>query len=185
MNNRNSFTDKLNEVGKFISKKAKDGTDLTKLNMELKSKQNFIEKQYISIGRKVYEAERNNDESAFEEVFLIRQSFEEIEQIRSEIRDIKGLIKCPSCGQEISPKVQFCPNCGQEIAAHPKTHEAQAEADAFKKAAEETEEVEKEAEKKAGQAGEAYSQTQAAQDRADVFEKAANETEEAGKKADE
>jgi uncharacterized protein (UPF0212 family) len=113
------FMDKLassfGSAGKVLSDKFNDTSNLAKLNIELKSKQTFIEKQYISIGKKVYELENQKEETALEEVFLIRQTLEEIKEIRHEIMEIKGMQKCPHCGVEIEKAVRYCPNCGKSV----------------------------------------------------------------------
>lgn len=109
------LTGTLGTAGKVLSDKFNDTSNLAKLNIELKSKQTFVEKQYVSIGKKVYEIESKKDETALEEVFLIRQTLEEIKDIRHEILEIKGLQKCPHCGMEIEKAVRYCPNCGESV----------------------------------------------------------------------
>ncbi len=109
------LTGTLGSAGKVLSDKFNDTSNLAKLNIELKSKQTFVEKQYMSIGKKVYEIESRKDETPLEEVFLIRQTLEEIKEIRHEILEIKGLQKCPHCGMEIEKAVRYCPNCGKAV----------------------------------------------------------------------
>ncbi len=148
------LTGTLGSAGKVLSDKFNDTSNLAKLNIELKSKQTFVEKQYMSIGKKVYEIESRKDETPLEEVFLIRQTLEEIKEIRHEILEIKGLQKCPHCGMEIEKAVRYCPNCGKavdeedEVDAEAETEaEADVEADAvdpaqdFEAAEEEKEEA--------------------------------------------
>ncbi len=148
------LTGTLGSAGKVLSDKFNDTSNLAKLNIELKSKQTFVEKQYMSIGKKVYEIESRKDETPLEEVFLIRQTLEEIKEIRHEILEIKGLQKCPHCGMEIEKAVRYCPNCGKavdeedEVDAEADTEaEADVEADAvdpaqdFEAAEEEKEEA--------------------------------------------
>ena len=108
------LTGTLGSAGKVLSDKFNDTSNLAKLNIELKSKQTFVEKQYISIGKKVYEIESKKDETALEEVFLIRQTLEEMKDIRHEILEIKGLQKCPHCGMEIEKAVRYCPNSADQ-----------------------------------------------------------------------
>ena len=81
--------DALSSTGKVVADAAVNTTNITKLKVELKSKESFIEKQYTSIGQKVYEAEKEKEESEYEEVFLIRQTEEEIAQLQKEIKELK------------------------------------------------------------------------------------------------
>ena len=104
----------FDSTSKVVVDKAKSTSSIAKLKMEKKSKENFIEKQYASIGKKVFETEKDNDETAFEEIFLIKQTQEELESIQKELMHLKGLVKCPNCGSEISPTVRYCPNCGKD-----------------------------------------------------------------------
>ena len=81
--------DTVASTGKVVADAAVNTTQITKLKVELKSKESFIEKQYISIGQKVYEAEKENETSEYEEVFLIRQTEEEIASLQDEIKALK------------------------------------------------------------------------------------------------
>lgn len=148
------LTGTLGSAGKVLSDKFNDTSNLAKLNIELKSKQTFVEKQYISIGKKVYEMESKKDETPLEEVFLIRQTLEEIKDIRHEILEIKGLQKCPHCGMEIEKAVRYCPNCGRSVDEEDEVDaEAEAEAETDTAAAEPAQdfEVEEEKEEAAGE----------------------------------
>jgi len=113
---RMNFFDKVGnaiQTGvKEVSEGAKGMTDIAKMKMEIKSKEDFIERQYIEIGKKVYETEKDADSSAFEEIFAIKQTLVEIEDLKSEILKTKGYVKCTACGADISPDVKFCPSCG-------------------------------------------------------------------------
>ncbi len=146
------LTGTLGSAGKVLSDKFNDTSNLAKLNIELKSKQTFVEKQYISIGKKVYEMESKKDETPLEEVFLIRQTLEEIKDIRHEILEIKGLQKCPHCGMEIEKAVRYCPNCGRSVDEEDEV-DAEAEAETDTAAAEPAQdfEVEEEKEEAAGE----------------------------------
>lgn len=81
--------DTVASTGKVVADAAVNTTQITKLKVELKSKESFIEKQYVSIGQKVYEAEKENETSEYEEVFLIRQTEEEIASLQDEIKALK------------------------------------------------------------------------------------------------
>lgn len=146
------LTGTLGSAGKVLSDKFNDTSNLAKLNIELKSKQTFVEKQYISIGKKVYEMESKKDETPLEEVFLIRQTLEEIKDIRHEILEIKGLQKCPHCGMEIEKAVRYCPNCGRSVDEEDEV-DAEADAETDTAAAEPAQdfEVEEEKEEAAGE----------------------------------
>ena len=81
--------DTVASTGKVVADAAVNTTQITKLKVELKSKESFIEKQYMSIGQKVYEAEKEKETSEYEEVFLIRQTEEEIASLQAEIKALR------------------------------------------------------------------------------------------------
>ena len=102
----------ISNTGKDLGEKAKETADLAKLNVEIKSKKDFIERQYREIGKKVYEEKKDEVNSGFEEIFLIKHTFEEIEEIKNEIAQLKGYMECPKCGAAVKAEDNFCPKCG-------------------------------------------------------------------------
>lgn len=107
----------ITSTGKDLGEKAKETADYAKLQMEIKSKKDFIERQYAEIGKKLYEDQKDLDDSEYEEIFLIKHTFEEIEEIQQEIAVLKGYASCPNCGGNVKPEDKFCPNCGSAVEA--------------------------------------------------------------------
>ncbi len=112
------FFSKLGETisatGKDVSKKAKDLTGLAKLNMDVRAKEEYILGQYEEIGRQYYELHKEDPEPIFDEMPLIKEALEEMEALKHEIADLKGLKKCPSCGTVLDIDDVFCNQCGTE-----------------------------------------------------------------------
>lgn len=102
----------LSSAGKDVTQKARDLTDATRLKMEIKSKEDFIKRQYESIGSKYYEAHKEDDATPFDEIFLITQTLSEIEAVKKELASVKGYTKCASCGAELDPQAAYCSKCG-------------------------------------------------------------------------
>lgn len=102
----------ISEAGKDVSRKAKDMTGIAKLNMDMKAKEDYINKQYAAIGKQYYELHKDDEEPLFEEMSLIREAEEEILRMEQELADLKGLKKCPSCGAAMEQEAQFCSKCG-------------------------------------------------------------------------
>lgn len=105
----------ITSTGKDLGEKAKETADYAKLQMEIKSKKDFIERQYAEIGKKLYEEQKDLEDSEYEEIFLIKHTFEEIEEIQQEIAALKGYANCPTCGNPVKPEDKFCPNCGNAV----------------------------------------------------------------------
>ncbi|MCR5784863.1 MAG: zinc ribbon domain-containing protein [Eubacterium sp.] len=102
----------ISSTGKDLGEKAKETADLAKLQLEIRSKKDFIDRQYAEIGKKVYEEKKDMVNSGYEEIFLIKHTYEEIEEIKKEIADLKGYQQCPSCGANVKADDNFCPKCG-------------------------------------------------------------------------
>ena len=111
-----TFLTKLGETisatGKDVSQKAKDLTGIAKLNLDVRAKEEFVERQYAEIGKQYYELHKDDEEPFYEEITLIKDSLKEIEQFKSEIADLKGKKKCPACGAVVEQDAAFCNKCG-------------------------------------------------------------------------
>lgn len=111
-----TFFTKLGETisatGKDVSQKAKDLTGIAKLNLDVKAKEEFVQKQYMEIGKQYFDLHKGDEEPFFEEVNLIKETLKEIEDLKSEIADLRGQKKCPACGAVIEQDALFCNKCG-------------------------------------------------------------------------
>ena len=102
----------MTEAGKDVSQKVKDMTGIARLNMDIKAKENYINKQFAVIGEQYYEMHKDDIEPLFEEMALINEAKEEILRMQNELADLKGMKKCPSCGATADQEAQYCPSCG-------------------------------------------------------------------------
>lgn len=111
-----AFFTKLGETisatGKDVSQKAKELTELARMNLDVKAKEDFIEKQYMEIGKQYFELHKEDEEPLFEEIKLISESLMEIERLKSEMAELKGKKKCPACGAVVEQDAIFCNQCG-------------------------------------------------------------------------
>ena len=91
------FFDKLSETivsaGKDVGQKAKDVSEIAKLKMDIRSKEDFVEKQYAELGKAYYEKHKDEENAETEEktpeqehFFLITEALGEIERMRAEVR---------------------------------------------------------------------------------------------------
>lgn len=111
-----TFFTKLGETisatGKDVSQKAKELTGIAKLNLDIKAKEDFVERQYMEIGKQYFELHKEDEEPLFEEIDIIRESLQEIDRLKTEIDDLKGKKKCPSCGATVGQEDAYCNKCG-------------------------------------------------------------------------
>lgn len=114
------FFDKLGEslvsAGKDVSQKAKDVSEIAKLKLDIKSKEDYVQKQYAALGEAYYE--KHKDEEGIEEAeqfFLIKEAQESIEHMKAEVLRIQGSAECPKCGAKMPEGATFCSSCGAKL----------------------------------------------------------------------
>lgn len=115
-----SFLDDMREslvsAGKDVSQKAKEVSGIAKLKLDVKSKEDFVEKQYAELGRAYFEAHRDDEERAEDEQFkVIREALAEIERMKTEILNLQGAAECPNCGAKMPAGASFCSSCGTKM----------------------------------------------------------------------
>ena len=103
------FFDKLSEslvsAGKDVSQKAKDVSEIAKLKLDIKSKEDYVQKQYEELGRSYYEKHKDEEEGEeAEQFFLIREAVEEIERMKAEVLRDSGFcgmskVRCEDAGR--------------------------------------------------------------------------------------
>lgn len=114
-----AFFDKLGDtlvsVGKDVSQKAKDVSGITKLNMDIRSKENAVKNLYAQIGQAYYEAHQGEDVKEKDIFEQIRTMKEDIARMELQILELKKAKKCPKCGAEVSEEAEFCSSCGERL----------------------------------------------------------------------
>lgn len=118
--------DKITSRSKDVAKKAKDLTELAKLNSKVHSYEDMVRETQLAIGRMYFDANRNNPMPEYMELFQqVINTQSAIEKCKDEISSIKGMRTCIKCGVEIANNATFCPTCGtrNEIIDMPYTGE--------------------------------------------------------------
>ena len=84
---------------------------------EIQAVEQEIHEKYQELGKVLYEANEAGEELPDEsDVFeVIREKKEEVDELRAQIKIIKGVEICPFCGKEIVKNAAFCPHCGEKI----------------------------------------------------------------------
>ncbi|GHU41318.1 hypothetical protein FACS1894111_03410 [Clostridia bacterium] len=104
----------LTEAGKEVSQKAGEVTATARLNLAIRSKQDFIQKQYAQIGKQYYELHQGDTEELFEEMTAIRDALLEITRLEDELAEAKNQKRCISCGEFTGADAVYCPKCGEK-----------------------------------------------------------------------
>ena len=122
---------RITDTGQGVVQQTKNFADVTRLNSEVSDMEKKIAQLYASIGQAYYE--RHQEDPAPEhrqEVEEIRGLVAEIARRQEEIKQIRGIVKCPSCGADVPVQAAFCNACGAKMvpaspAAEPPAGDAQ------------------------------------------------------------
>lgn len=112
----NKIGGSISNVSKEVTKKTKDLGGVVSLTSQIKDNQNNIDKLYKELGEKYYK--EYNEEAAqrfAEEVKQVVVLQEKMEEDRRQLRALKGLKLCKSCGAEVENAALHCPMCGAEL----------------------------------------------------------------------
>lgn len=110
------LTESLTIAGRDVTQKAKDVSELAKLKLDIKSKEDYVQKQYAALGAAYFE--KHKEEEGIEEAeqfFLIKEALGEIERMKAEVLKLQGATECPKCGAKMPEGVAFCSSCGAKM----------------------------------------------------------------------
>ncbi len=102
-------------VSRDATQKAKDLSEIAKIRMDIRSKQDYITKLCQEMGKSYYEKHKNDEEPKYGQVSLIKEAEEVIEELKEQLNEIKGTQKCPECGQEMPIDADYCSKCGVRL----------------------------------------------------------------------
>ena len=152
----------LSKTAKELSGRAEDVYETQRLKNKISAEERQIDKIMADLGKIVYQRYKEEvpvDDVQKELCEQIDQRMEQIEQLRTDIKDLKIRTRriCPSCGKEVEKNAAFCKFCG---AACPTQEEEEDAGDTIDGTAEEVEE-----EKKSEESAEEAAETEAEQKR--------------------
>lgn len=120
------FRKNITEFTENAAKKSSEVIETQKLKMRKSSLESDLRDCYVALGR-LYEKELAqccNDDSdegkLVNKIASIRKSMVDID---AQLRNIKGVVRCPKCGRNISDQYDFCPKCGAPVKTAQETDE--------------------------------------------------------------
>lgn len=111
-----NMRDKLNQASQYTVQKAKNLSEVARLNSAISTAEKEINELYGKIGYEIYRA--YCDAPQPEVADLIQQVaglHDLIEASREQIKTINGADTCPQCGAKISKGMVFCSGCGNKL----------------------------------------------------------------------
>lgn len=111
-----NLSQKASETTSKAMMKAKEMSDIAKINSLISEEETRINNTYYQIG-KLYATLHGND---YEEEFsgmivTLAESEDKVKSYRQQIQDIKGVVRCQKCGAEVQLGVAFCSSCGTSM----------------------------------------------------------------------
>lgn|GEM_PF-221932 len=114
-----AFFDKLGETlvnaSKDVSQKAKDLSGTAKLTLDIRSKEDQVQKLYTEIGRRYFDEHKEDDPVMYDEMGQVKELLTAIEDMKKEMLDLKGAKVCPRCGAEVQAQDAYCKSCGAKM----------------------------------------------------------------------
>ena len=115
------------EIGKKITQtsqgaiqKTRELAESVKISSNISDEEKKINEFYLQIGKTYYNKHTANPEEEFVQLFsAIRESQMRINDLSEQVKQLKGGVKCPLCGEGVPTGSSFCAACGCNINAAP------------------------------------------------------------------
>lgn len=113
--NFNKVKESILSAGKEVESFAKDASAIAKIKYDIRTKEDFLEKQYALLGKAFYNAHK--DEEVEESVYFgpIEEAEEALENLKADLLAAQGAKECPNCGAKQAEKHDFCSSCGTSL----------------------------------------------------------------------
>lgn len=107
---------RLTDAGQNVAQQTKDFADVTKLNNAISEKEKKISQIFSLIGQSYYERHKNDSYAEeLDKISEVNSLYSDIFKNREQIKQIKGIVKCPKCGADLPLNAAFCNICGAKI----------------------------------------------------------------------
>lgn len=112
----NKLAETLTDTGKVVAQKAKDVAEVSKITSQISVEENRINAAYLSIGKRFYEENAGAVMEAYINDFsVINESKAKIQNLKEQLKQLKGVSRCTQCGGEVPNNFAFCNYCGAKM----------------------------------------------------------------------
>ena len=102
--------------GQSVGTSARNMTEIAKRNGQIQEANKRINDYYTELGKAYFALHSGDSEPALSDlVGNILREMGIIQMLGEEIKQIKGVVKCPVCGSENGNGAQFCSSCGSPL----------------------------------------------------------------------
>ena len=124
-----NFVSNAKQAANVVGKKTGELVDTSKLKLQALDLNSDIKRNFESLGRAVYEAQKQGTDSTEQIdtiIAFINKKYDELEEVNEQLSRMSGKTFCTKCGEPNPKTAGFCSQCGEKL-----VHEtAQEEADA-------------------------------------------------------
>lgn len=107
---------KLTATSQTAVQKAKDLTEITRLNSQINDAEGKINDLYYKLGFEIYRAYREAPLAEGAELIAqISQLHQNIADYKAQIQTINHANVCPNCGGKVNKGMAFCSSCGFKL----------------------------------------------------------------------
>lgn len=117
---------KTGEVVDVVAKKTEQTVETQKVKSQIRTMERNNERDYQDIGKMIFEKYKKGEEIDEQYVELceaVKAREQEIQKLREEVAEMKGLDVCPKCKIHVEADASFCPKCGAKINSEPEFEE--------------------------------------------------------------
>lgn len=107
---------KISKVGQDVAQSTKNFTEISRLNSLIDEENGKIRQYYHEIGKIYFENFKDDPEAVLVNyIEAVKMSFAEIDRYNEQIKTIKGIRSCPTCGGDVINESVFCNHCGTRM----------------------------------------------------------------------
>lgn len=99
-----------------VAQQTRELAEVNRLNKGISDKERKISQLFLMMGQSYFERHKNDDTAEeLERIEEIKALNAEILVNREKIKQIKGVVKCASCGADVPLNAAFCNACGAKV----------------------------------------------------------------------
>lgn len=107
---------KISQAGQTAVQKTKDMTEVARLSGLISEEEKALNNLYGQIGRMYVTKHPSDFDSDFAGMIQsVTESENRINTYKQQIQDIKGVVRCPNCGNGCPMNAAFCNTCGTPL----------------------------------------------------------------------
>lgn len=109
----NTLGEKIKDTSKSVADKAKEMSEVSKLNAKISATENKLNRAYLEIGKLYCDKYSGEMLEEFQpHLEVINNTIVELDDMKRQVRSLKGYRNCQNCGASIGQNDIFCRACG-------------------------------------------------------------------------